>query len=75
MNDIRFDTQENEFGAPTQASQGFDLSGKLISWGLVSDRKQAEYVLIFVAIGALVLSYVAYKALTGGGDAPPLLPQ
>lgn len=75
MSDIQFDSGENEFGAPMQQKRGFDLSGKLIAWGLVSDRKQADYVLIFVAVAALVIAYVVYKSLSGGGDAPPLLPQ
>lgn len=69
MSDLRFDTQDNEFGAPPQQSQGFDLASKLVQWGIVADRQQATYALIGLAILALVVAFFLIRS--SGGDLPP----
>lgn len=75
MSDMQFNTDETaEFGRPPEQKQGFDLSGKLIQWGLVADRQQASYVLIGIA-GLALVAALFFMFSGGGGDAPPLLPQ
>jgi hypothetical protein len=69
MSDLQFDNQNNEFGRPPEASGGFDLSGKLISWGLVSNRKEAEYALM--AVGAFALLLAGYLFFSSSGSTPP----
>ncbi len=58
MSDVQFDSdQANEFGRPPQRG-GSDLTGMLIKMGIVSDRKQAEYVLIGIGVLALIAAYL-----------------
>lgn len=73
MSDIRFDTPENEFGRPPQREQGGDFADKFVTWGLVSSREQAMYILIGIAVVALIAAFFFIRG--GGSDAPPLLPQ
>lgn len=75
MNDLRFDTEQNEFGTPTHSDGGLDLAGRMVSWGFASDRRQAEYVLLTIVVIAIIASFFAYRMFAGGGEAPPLLPQ
>lgn len=70
MSDLRFDTEEAEFGRPRDTSGGFDLTGKLIEWGLVSDRQTAGYALIATAVVALLGAYFLYGMISGGSDVP-----
>ncbi len=70
MSDLQFDSLQNEFGRPPQEKPGFDLSGMLVRWGLVSSRQEATYVLIVIGILALVGAYVLYGALSGGSNVP-----
>jgi hypothetical protein len=71
MTDLQFDNQTNEFGRPPEASNGFDITGKLINWGFVSNRKEAEYVLIGVAVVALLAAFFFYKSSAGSLPPPP----
>lgn len=73
MTDLQFDTPENEFGRPPTREQGFDLTGKLVEWGMVGSREQGTYILIGIAALAIVVAL--YFLGSGGSDAPPLLPQ
>ena len=69
MADVQFENQGEEFGRPPQSS-AFDLTGAMVRWGLVSDRRQAEYVLIALAVVAFLVA--AYFLFTGGGgNLPP----
>lgn len=70
MNDMQFDNSSNEFGTPVQEKPGTDITGKLIKWGLVSTRQEAEYVLMAIGIIALVGSFFMYRSLSGGSDVP-----
>lgn len=71
MADLQFENQTNEFGRPPEASGGFDITGKLISWGLVSNRKEAEYLLIGVAVVALLAAFFFYRSTAGSLPPPP----
>jgi hypothetical protein len=62
MADLQFDNQGNEFGRPPVGQPGMDFTGKLISWGFVSSRKEAEYVLIAVAVLCLIAAYFVYQS-------------
>ncbi|MCE9541446.1 hypothetical protein K8R03_02705 [Candidatus Kaiserbacteria bacterium] len=74
MSDMQFNDSADEFGRPPVQSMGSDITGKLVSWGLAQDRKQAEYILM--AVGALALLLALYFLFfKGGSSAPPLLPQ
>ncbi|OGG53671.1 hypothetical protein A3H16_01430 [Candidatus Kaiserbacteria bacterium RIFCSPLOWO2_12_FULL_53_8] len=75
MSEMQFETDnQNEFGRPPSNSGGFNLTGKLVSWGLVSTEQEAQYVLVGISVLALVVA--AYFVFSGGGgSAPPLLPQ
>ncbi len=68
---MRFENQGDEFGAPPQRASGFDLTGKLVEWGLVSDTQQAQYVLIGVAVLALLVTGYFFFGSSGGGSVPP----
>ena len=72
-NGVKFENQGEEFGRPPQES-GFDITGLLVSWGLVSSRQEAQYVLMGIAVFALLVAgYLIINS--GGGSVPPLLPQ
>lgn len=67
---VRFEDQGNEFGRPPQPTSGFDLTGKLVEWGLVSSATEAQYVLVVIAALALLISaYFFFHS--GGGSLPP----
>jgi len=64
MSEMRFEDQGEEFGPPPQRSSGFDLTGLIIKWGLVSSRKEAEYVMIGVGVVALLAAaYFVFTSL------------
>jgi len=66
MGDLRFDTdQQEEFGRPAEQSKGSDFTGKLITWGLVSNRQQAEYVMIGLAVLIAVVAFFVYRSTSG----------
>ena len=68
MGDIQFDDGSAEFTPRQPESSSTDLTSKIVAWGLAKDRKQAEMVLIVVAViaglGAL------YFIFFSGGAAP-----
>lgn len=74
MSEMQFNTeQENEFGRPPQVSESASWSAKLVSWGLASNRQQAEYIMIAaVVLAALIAAYFIFGG--SGSEAPPLLP-
>lgn len=66
MGDLRFDTdQQEEFGRPAGRPSGSDFAGKLVAWGLVSNRQQAEYVMIGLAILIAVVAFFVYRSTSG----------
>ncbi|MDP2648602.1 MAG: hypothetical protein Q8P19_01740 [bacterium] len=67
---IQFENQGEEFGTPPQKS-GFDLASRMVSWGLVSSRKEAEYAMIGVAALALLIAAFFFFRGVGGGSVPP----
>ena len=71
MGDLQFDDQTNEFGAPQRESAGSDITGKVVQWGLASNRQQAEYVLAGVALAIIDASFFLYKIIAGGEKLPP----
>jgi hypothetical protein len=70
MSEMQFQDQADEFGRPPVASGGFDLSGSLIKWGIVSTRQQAEYVLMGDAALAIVVAIFVYVSGSGVSDVP-----
>jgi len=71
-NGVHFDSQGDEYGAPPQRAAGFDLTGKLVTWGLVSTPQEAQYVLIGIAVLAVVIAgYLLIGSVSGGGHLPP----
>lgn len=75
MSDLQFDDSQSEFARPPEQPSGFDLSGKLVEWGLVSNRQEATYVLIAIGVLAVIVAFFVFRVGGGGSDAPPLLPQ
>jgi len=68
MNDFRFSSdQSNEFERPS-GRQGFDLSGMFIKWGIVKNRKQAEYVMIGIIIVVVAIIFLQWRG--SGAPAP-----
>jgi len=62
MSDVQFDQDgSNEFGTPPSSS-GTDLTGKLIQWGIVSNRQQAEYVMIGLAVAVVIIAFFVYRS-------------
>ncbi len=68
---VRFENQGEEFGRPPEVSEGFNLTGKLVEWGLVSSQAEAQYALIGVAAVALLASAFFLFGFGGGSDIPP----
>ena len=68
---MQFENQGDEFGTPPQQSAGFDLTGKLVEWGLVSSTSEAQYVLIGVAVVALLAAAYFLFGFGGGSSLPP----
>jgi hypothetical protein len=68
---MRFEDNNNEFGRPPEEAAGFDLTGKLVEWGLVSDTQQAQYVLIGVAVLALLVAAFFFFHSAGSSTPPP----
>lgn len=67
---IKFDTPADEFGRPPQESAGSDITGKLVQWGFVATRQEAQYALVGVAAIALIVAYFLYRGVSGGSDVP-----
>ena len=61
----------NEFGRPRKES-GFDLTGSLVRAGLVSSRDEAQYVLIAIAVLAVVGA--GFFFFRSGGSSVPTQP-
>jgi hypothetical protein len=55
MSEVVFENQGEEFGRPPSRAAGFDLTGILVRRGVAPDRTHAEYILIGLAIAAVVL--------------------
>ena len=71
MSEMRFqEDQANEFGRPPVASGGFDISGKLITWGIASSRQQAEYILIAIGGIIFVIAVFVFMSNSGSSDVP-----
>ena len=60
MSELQFDDQTNEFGRPPASTPSADLTGKIIAWGLASNREQAQYVMIGVLVAVIVLTLLVY---------------
>lgn len=66
---IKFDDGTEEFGAPPQRSQGSDIVGMLIKWGLARDRQQAQTIMM-VVVGIALLGAAYFMFFSGGSDVP-----
>lgn len=67
--DIKFNDGTEEFGAPPQRSQGSDIAGMFIKWGLAKDRQQAQTVMLVIA-GLALLAAAYFMFFSGGSDVP-----
>ena len=66
---VQFENQGDEFGRPPQRSGGFDITGKLVEWGLVSSLQEAQYVLMAVGVAALLIA--GFFIFHSGSNIPP----
>ncbi len=74
MTDIQFDT-ENEFARPAAQSAGPKGLTKLVmKWGLAKDEKTAQYVLLGIAIVAILITLWLLFGQGGGSSAPVIPP-
>ena len=62
MGDLRFDSEGDEFARPASENSKSDLTGMFITWGLVSNRQQAEYLMIALAILIAVIAFFVYRS-------------
>lgn len=69
--EMQFEDVGEEFGAPPERTSGFDIPGKLLLWGVVSSRQQAEYVLVVIVILVVLLAGYFFFGSLGGTDVPP----
>ena len=67
--EMSFNDGTDEFSTQRPQEAGFDLTGKLIAWGLVKTRDEAQYVMIGVAAVAILLA--GYFFMSGGSHLPP----
>lgn len=65
MGDLRFDSEGDEFTRSPSQDAGRDFTGMLITWGLVSNRQQAEAVMIGLAIAIVIIAFFVYRSTTG----------
>ena len=63
MDEVHFENQGEEFGAPPERS-GSDLTSRLIRWGVVSNREQAQYVMIGVAVVVFIIAFLVFRSAT-----------
>ena len=63
MGDLRFDTDQEEFARPVSPTSGTDFTGMLVTWGLVSNRQQAEYVMIGLAVVIAIIAFFVYRSI------------
>lgn len=70
-NGVRFENQGDEYGGPPARSQGFDLTGKLVQWGLVKSPQEAQYVLLAIAVLAFVIAGYFFIGQFSSSSAPP----
>ena len=67
---VQFESQGDEFGRPPQRGGSFDLTSKLVQWGLVKSEQEAQYVLIAVAVIVfLIAGFLIFHS--GGSSVPP----
>ncbi len=71
MGDIQFEDGTQEFGTPPsrQNAGGVDITGKIVSWGLASNRQQAQIVML-VVIGVALLAAAYFMFFSGGTEVP-----
>ena len=63
MGEVSYDSDNSdEFGKPAGGLTSTDFTGKLIEWGLVSSRQQAEYVMICIAVAVVIVAILVYYA-------------
>lgn len=68
---VQFQTDnQNEFGRPP-SDTSTDLTGKMVAWGLVSTRTEAQYVMIGVAILGFVGAFFFFFSSVGGSNTVP----
>lgn len=67
--DIKFNDGTEEFGAPPTRSQGSDIVGMIIKWGLAKDRQQAQIIMLVVC-GIALLAAAYFMFFSGGSDVP-----
>jgi len=60
MSDIQFEDQSNEFGAPPSSAPATDWTGKLVEWGFVANREQAQYAMVGILVAVLALTAFVY---------------
>jgi hypothetical protein len=70
-NNIQFNTPGSEFQPPAPRPQQYDISAKLIGWGLVKTRQEAEYVLIAAGVVALLMAFFLFRGASQPSVPPP----
>ena len=60
MSDIQFDDQGSEFGAPPASKQPTDWTGKLVEWGFVQSREQAQIAMIGILVLVVALTAMVF---------------
>ena len=65
MGDLRFDSDQEEFSRPAGRASESDFTGKLVAWGIVSNRQQAEYVMIGLAVLIAIIAFFVYRSTSG----------
>lgn len=72
MDEIKFNADQDEFVAlQRKPKREFDLPGKLVQWGIVSDRQQAGYMLLGAVVVALIAAWWIWSS---SGPSPVELP-
>lgn len=74
MADIQFE-EEQQFQRYGQAEQKPFMIRLVLSTGIVSTDKQAEYVLLGIAVVAIILAFVVPMLIRVGGDGNRIPPE
>jgi hypothetical protein len=70
MSEVSFEDRGDTFSRLPKFLETFDLGALLIKWRIASTQQQAQYILIGVALVAIVLAFFIYNLTTPSYTGP-----
>ncbi len=69
MSNLEFESDE-EYAPRYESDEPKGFTGLVLRWGIAGDQKTAGYVLLGVAIAAVLLAFILPMVFGSGGRAP-----